>query len=144
MAGRVDGSTVRYELSCRARDVQEHLSKSIGEEPQFNAFASNAEVERLDYAPVPEQMPPGIREKYGYFGVSVRVDDEGDPLLSSELGVDPDDRGIGWVRENDHWIAAKAFGDHIVLLWLAGSEKRVDERWERLTQVMRSQAAARD
>ena len=137
MAGRVDGDTIRYELTCRARDVQRHLADAIGDEPSFNAFASNAELERLDYAPLPELMPPELRARYGYFGVGVSTDETDRPVYAAALDSAPDVRGVYWTKERDTWIAVKHYGDEVALVWAAGRRKRLDERWERLDGIMR-------
>jgi hypothetical protein len=44
---------------------------------------------------------------------------------------------MGWLHEPDKWIAVKRYGDDILLHWSAGSEKRVDERWERVDRIVR-------
>ena len=43
--------------------------------------------------------------------------------------------GIYWERFGTQWEARKAFGN-VMLTWVGGSEKRTDERWERLVRIL--------
>jgi hypothetical protein len=138
MAGRIDGDTVRYELTCRARDVQRHIGDATGVQPTFNAFGSNAEVERLDYGPLPERIPRGLRERYGYFVIGVATDDAERPIYESEAGGKPDSRGIYWTKAGGSWLAVKHYGNEVAVAWTAGARRELDERWRRLDRIMRA------
>jgi hypothetical protein len=138
MAGRIDGDTIRYELSCRAREVQEHLGDEIGQEPGFNAFASNVGAEWLDYGPTPDTNPPELLARYGWFSVAVATDERDQPLFTSELRQRRAIRGSGvyWTKESDGWVAFKHYGDEITLLWVAGESRRLDKRFRRVDEIM--------
>jgi hypothetical protein len=133
-AGRIDGDTVRYELDCRTQTVQRQLGEAIGREPEFNAFSSSVEAEMIDYGPLPRLTPLDIRERYGAFALRVRTSDQ--PLEFPD-DAEPGDRGIAWYLDGERWLALKLYGTDVMLLWSAGSEQRLDERWQRVDAIMR-------
>jgi hypothetical protein len=137
--GRVDGTTLRFELSCRTEEVRAHVEEETGVELTMNPFQTTSITERIDVAPLPSLVPVDIRREWGVFSIAVRADDEFDrPIWSVALkDVNPDERGIYWRRENGRWYATTRYGRDVALLWLAGAERRVDERWTRLDRILR-------
>jgi len=136
VSGRVEGHTLRFELSCAAQRVQKEFRARTGETLTLNTFGSNADVERLDFATVPSQEPLRLRSRYGYFAVLVRVRKSGpDPLTHELQGQRPDAAGIVWLRNDKDWYAVKRYGSDLALGWMAGAERRIDARWRRLDRV---------
>jgi hypothetical protein len=138
VAGRVDGETLRFELTCLTEDVRRHVEDETGVELTMNPFQTTSDPERIDVATLPSLVPADVRREWGVFSIAVRARDEFErPIWSVELkDIRPDKRGIYWRRENGRWYATTRYGDDVALLWLAGAERRVDERWERLDEIL--------
>jgi hypothetical protein len=131
LAGRVDGDTLRHELTCRAYDVQKYVGDAIGEAPTFNQWGSPDAVERLDYGSLSLTMPSDLRQEYGYFGLYV-----GDLPGFLDLPENEIVDAIHWHDDHGDWYAVKRYGEDVAVAWFAGSAPRLDERWERLDRVL--------
>jgi hypothetical protein len=136
VAGRVEGGAIRFELGCRTEEVREFVEDETGERLTLNPFQTNADVERIDLATLPAQVPADVRERFGSFSVGVRTVDSQQPLWSQELRNAPrGPDGVRWVRDSSGWLALKRYADDVAVVWWAGDERRLDERWRRLDRV---------
>jgi hypothetical protein len=55
------------------------------------------------------------------------------------LGGRPDRRGIYWLRRGGRWLAYSRYGRNVLLGWFdAPRRERVDSRWRRLDNALRS------
>lgn len=136
--GRVDGTTLRFELSCRTEEVRAHVEEQTGLELTMNPFQTTSNSERIDVAPLPSLVPIDVRREWGVFSIAVRADEFDRPIWSVALeDIAPDARGIYWRRERRRWYAATRYGRNVALLSLAGAVRRVDERWARLDRILR-------
>ena len=41
-----------------------------------------------------------------------------------------------WYLDGENWLAMKMYGGDVMLLWSAGSTRRLDERWDRVNAIM--------
>jgi hypothetical protein len=133
IGGRIDGHTLRLMMSCRTLDVRDRFADETGEQLSLNTFSSNEDAEVLDVASVAALVPRDVRDRYGVFGIYVRTPRAHGPHELFDLSAG----SFRWIREDDQWIAAKRYGDHLALAWLAGPTQRLDERWRRLDRVVR-------
>jgi hypothetical protein len=136
-AGRVVGDTLRVELSCRAQEVQEHIEEELGVRLTLNPLGTYGDQDRLDVASL-ERWPRDVKRRYGVFYVAVRTNRKDEPFWGAELAELARDGDIYWHRDfAGRWYVAKRYGDDVLLFWIAGSNRRVDERWRRLDRVLR-------
>jgi hypothetical protein len=76
-------------------------------------------------------------KRWGYFKIFVNAYGEGWPVFAEYLARKrPDADGVVWIRERRDWWALKRYGPNLGLSWLAGRQKRVDERWRRIDEVL--------
>jgi hypothetical protein len=134
IGGRVDGKTLRFELSCSTQRVQDAFRARTGETLTLNTFGSNVAVERLDFSTLPTREPADLRRRYGYFSILVSTD--GKPVRVDPQGRRPGAGGIIWNKDAGQWIAIRRYGHGVVLGWLAGPRRRLDMRWHRLDALL--------
>jgi hypothetical protein len=134
VGGRVEGHRLRFELACATERVQEAFRDRTGETLTLNTFGSNVAAERLDFASLPEREPARLRRRYGYFSILVAVN--GEPVRLDLQGRRPERSGIVWNKDAGRWVAIRRYGRGIALGWLAGRERRLDERWRRLDRIL--------
>lgn len=85
------------------------------------------------------QLGGELRELYGAFEVYVLAEEGRDETVEDLLGdAEPDERDVYWTRDqNEGWIANTRYGANVVLAWFdAPGKDVVDERWERLHELM--------
>jgi len=138
IVGRLDGDTLRLELGCPTKRVRDAFRSATGETLTLNLFGTNSAVERLD-AGFPHTEPKELRRRYGYFSILVAVD--GKPVRLDLQGRRPEPSGIVWNKDEGRWVAIRRYGPGIALGWLAGRERRLDERWRRLDMILTRIAA---
>ncbi len=92
------------------------------------------------------RVPTDLQSVFGGFEVYVFKPQGREEALMELLGEDdPDERGIYWGRDQQGLhVAHTKYGSNVVLAWFAGDKRTVDERWERLHQVMSALEAPHD
>ena len=135
IGGAIEDGVLRIVLACRTQEVVDHFRERTGETLTLNTFISNESVEAVDFASLPSLVPPRLRKRYGFFSVRVALDGRG--TLEGGLGdTNRGERGIRWRREDGDWLAFKKYEHDVWVIWVAGKERRTDERWERLDAVL--------
>jgi hypothetical protein len=88
---------------------------------------------------------PELLERYGIFSVYVAKEGHVEALDSllkdkaTKKALERDEQGIYWELDSNSrtWVAYKRYARNIVLVWFSESkEQAVDERWERLDDVL--------
>lgn len=98
---------------------------------------SAAGFDQLDLAPgFGRPIPPALRREYGEFWIVVLRPGSKQNVESQLRGTKPDERGIHWLFVRPRWLAVTVYGENVLLNWVAGRGKRVDERWRRLDQLL--------
>ena len=133
IAGRVDSDVLRVLLSCRTAAVRDRFADETGLKLSLNTFASNDDVEVLDVASVPTLVPHEVRKRYGVFGIYVETPWARGPHEFFDLPPET----FRWLERGGASIAVKRYGPDVALIWLAGAERRLDERWRRLDRIVR-------
>jgi hypothetical protein len=134
VGGYLDDGVLRVLLSCRAEKIADDFEAKTGLRLTLNTFASNADADVLDVASHPSRVPSSVRSHYGVFFVVVSGEGR-DPLGSFDAALGRDRM---WLRESGQWLAARRYADDVALLWIAGTERRTDDRWRRVDGVLTS------
>jgi hypothetical protein len=131
ITGRIEGDTLRIQLTCRAQRVVDRFEGATGDRLTLDTF-SGGDSQVLDFATLLEHVPPPLRRKYGLFRIGVRATEDAEAPFADEIGdAEPDARGIYWARGEREWIALSYYEDrNVALAWIAGPRQRVDDRWE--------------
>jgi hypothetical protein len=93
--------------------------------------------DQLDLAPgFGRPIPPALLREYGEFWIVVFRPGSKQSVETQLRGTKPDDRGIHWLFVRPRWLAVTVYGENVLLNWVAGRQRRVDGRWQRLDRLL--------
>jgi hypothetical protein len=86
-------------------------------------------------------------DRYGAFTIYVVKQKKAFSIFKqdeSKQEIKPDANGVYWKRTASGGYQATRFYDNVVLTWIAGDERKLDQRWKRLTTILANLGKAAD
>jgi hypothetical protein len=121
----------------KVEDVTGLFERAAGEQLVSHASPS------FDFLSLPESSSSPASnspiDRYGAFTIYVVKQMRAFSIFKqdeSKHEVKPDANGVYWKRSASGGYQATRFFDNVVLTWIAGDQRKLDQRWRRLTTIL--------